>query len=111
MQHYIQQMSDMDKMKSIQTVYEEEYSKYFQGKQIEKIQTVCLQNIEQRLMKWNGIHKSDICRNTNIEFRDYFKVGKNSWDQRKINIMCEHFWIPLITIVKEVFVHDFFVIL
>lgn len=55
---------------------------------------------EKMLSIWNGI------KNKKIEdfdhYRDYFRKCKNWFDQRKMKILAETLWIPLIRIMKIV---------
>eukprot|EP00484_Ammonia_sp_Unknown_P026661 CAMPEP_0197036298 /NCGR_PEP_ID=MMETSP1384-20130603/13849_1 /TAXON_ID=29189 /ORGANISM="Ammonia sp." /LENGTH=690 /DNA_ID=CAMNT_0042466465 /DNA_START=262 /DNA_END=2334 /DNA_ORIENTATION=+ len=59
----------------------------------------CKAKISEHLDCWKGIQRS---KKITASFRDYFKISKNWWDQRKIDITAQHFWIPIINLIIQV---------
>ena len=87
-----------------------QYTEYFElNDEIDRIVTKCNAMIDEHLMRWNGVQLSSKSRllsesgdRAYPHFRDYFKVAKNTFDQRKLKIVADNFWIALIQIVQQV---------
>ena len=76
------------------------YTEYIEcNDEIDSIITKCHQIIDEHLKQWKGVNS---VTTTYTHFRDYFKVAKNTFDQRKRKIVASYFWIPLITIITQV---------
>lgn len=54
--------------------------------------------ITEQLSNWKGIKKS---KKIPKRFRDYFKIARNTFDQRKLQIMVDNLWIPIIRKILE----------
>ena len=59
----------------------------------------CTNSIMLSLSQWNGVTKSKKECN---QFKDYFRIARNTFDQQKIKILTHQLWIPIIDRVSEV---------
>jgi len=62
----------------------------------------CTCFINATLSKWNGVKESKRLKTQILEFRKYFAVSKNWFDQIKLEHMASHFWIPIFNLVETV---------
>ena len=56
--------------------------------------------INDHLSNWRGVKKNKQDLNS---FEQYFKIARNTFDQRKIQIMVSYLWTPIIQKISEVF--------
>eukprot|EP00485_Elphidium_margaritaceum_P007124 CAMPEP_0202709128 /NCGR_PEP_ID=MMETSP1385-20130828/21258_1 /ASSEMBLY_ACC=CAM_ASM_000861 /TAXON_ID=933848 /ORGANISM="Elphidium margaritaceum" /LENGTH=493 /DNA_ID=CAMNT_0049368295 /DNA_START=213 /DNA_END=1694 /DNA_ORIENTATION=+ len=68
------------------------------GERVGCIAVDCQRKIESHLHCWKGVQRSKKKTST---FREYFRISKNWWDQRKIEITANNFWIPLINVIIQ----------
>ena len=88
------------RVERMHSVNNTKYTEYVEcNNEIDNIMKKCHQMIDEHLMQWKGVHSKST---TYTHFRDYFKVAKNTFDQRKRKIMASYFWIPFIEIIVQV---------
>eukprot|EP01084_Bolivina_argentea_P233761 393641_1 len=58
----------------------------------------CDQEITNYLTKWNGIQRATETFHT---FPHYFKQSKKWWDQRKIGLLSNHFWLQMFSLISD----------
>ena len=74
-------------------------NEFIDGQQAKNIISSAKELIIKQLNAWKGVQRS---KKTAKLFRDYFKISKNWWDQKKIEIISIHFWIPIINLIADI---------
>ena len=74
-------------------------NKFINGQETNNIILSSKELIIKQLNAWKGVQRS---KKTAKLFRDYFKISKNWWDQKKIEIISIHFWMPIIKLVNDI---------
>ena len=85
------------------------YADIFSSQYITTLIDGCAEIIDQILTRWHGVNLQGIGRSKKTKkklkplvFRDYFRRSKNWFDQTKVTIMVNRFWIPLIDAIHQV---------
>merc|ERR1719229_13501 len=71
-------------------------SLYFDDKFLSNVTASCSAAFTVMLDRWNGVTKSrKFSANEPVDFHDYYKTAKNWFDQRKVDLLTDLYWIPL----------------
>ena len=87
----------IDTMHSINTRLFNEY--FVNGDKATNIRLKTEKAITKQLEKWRGVQRS---KKVVKAFRDYFKISKNWFDQKKIEIIADNFYLPIIKLMYQV---------
>jgi len=84
------------------TVNHSVYRAVVTAKAMQSVIAECTCFINATLSKWNGVKESKRLKTQILEFRKYFAVSKNWFDQIKLEHMALHFWMPIFSLVETV---------
>jgi len=76
------------------------YRQLVTAQSMQSVIAECTCFINATLSKWNGVKESKRLKTQILEFRKYFAVSKNWFDQIKLEHMASHFWIPVFNLVQ-----------
>ena len=63
----------------------------------------CSAALDDSLRKWEGVRKSNkFAGNDDVTFNVYFRIAKNWFDQCKVTLLSEAYWIPMFAVIEDV---------
>lgn len=93
---YAQNKQNQILNKGVQSIFNK---KFINGQEPNNIVLSSKELIIKQLNAWKGVQRS---KKTAKLFRDYFKISKNWWDQKKIELISIHFWVPIIKLINNI---------
>ena len=63
----------------------------------------CSAALTAALQRWDGIHRStNFTESDAVPFKAYYRTAKNWFDQCKVTLLSEVYWIPMLAVIEQV---------